>query len=90
MFCLTLSQSLPHEPQLLLSVSRLAPQPLLGLPSQSPQGEVHTGVQTPLTQEVVPCGLVHAVLQAPQWLSSFPVSTQTPPHSAIGHWQLPL
>jgi hypothetical protein len=47
--------------------------------------------QAPLLQ--TPSVLVHVVPQAPQFLGSFEVSTQTPPHRAKPagqeHWPLP-
>jgi hypothetical protein len=46
--------ALPQAPQSVAVVSRFVPHPLFRLPSQSPQPAVHTGAQTPATQEVVP------------------------------------
>jgi hypothetical protein len=64
---LGLAHTVPHAPQLLVVELRLVSQPLLRLASQLPQPLAHAGVQTPATQEVVPCGLVHPAAHAPQF-----------------------
>lgn len=59
---------MPQPPQWLALFCVLVSQPFFGSPSQSPKPELQTGLHTPLTQEVLPLGLVHTVPHPPQWL----------------------
>jgi hypothetical protein len=59
-------QTLPQLPQL-VSVLSAVSQPLRALPSQVPQPLLQAGAQAPPAQLVLPCGLVHAMPQPPQF-----------------------
>lgn len=58
--------TVPQLPQLLTLLAVLVSQPFLSLPSQLPKPALQTGSQPPPEQLVVPFGLVHAELHAPQ------------------------
>ena len=57
---------MPQPPQL-VSVLTAVSQPLRRLLSQLPQPLLHTGAQVLAEQLVLPCALVHAVPQLPQF-----------------------
>jgi hypothetical protein len=62
-------QMVPQPPQLLPSLANTASQPLLLLASQLPSTPVsQTGLQAPVTHELLPCGAWQATPQAPQLL----------------------
>ena len=52
--------------------------PFAALPSQLPQPASQVGTQAPLVQVVVPCALLHAVPQAPQFAALLVVLTSQP------------
>jgi hypothetical protein len=57
----------PQAPQLVAVDVRSVSQPFVALPSQLPHPPLQAGAQEPELQLVVPCALVHALLQAPQF-----------------------
>jgi len=73
-----LLQARPHPPQLVRLFAVSVSQPLLLLPSQSAKLPVHTGVHTPVTQDVAPCAFVHELPQAPQFVRLLPVLVSQP------------
>jgi hypothetical protein len=62
-----LPQAVPQAPQFDALLVMLVSQPLVGLPSQLRQVPVQTGTHTLPEQLVVPCALLQAVPQAPQF-----------------------
>jgi hypothetical protein len=72
-------QTMPQPPQLALSVSKEVSQPVAGLESQSAKpGAQLPMAQWPALQVGVPFGVVQAMPQAPQWLTSRWASTSQP------------
>lgn len=60
---------MPQPPQASTLDDVLVSQPLVESPSQLPQPAVHDGTQAPELHWVVPCALVHWMLQPPQWFT---------------------
>jgi hypothetical protein len=73
----TAAHALPQLPQL-VAVVMLVSQPLAALPSQSAQPAAQVGKQVLLVQVVVPCALLQAVPQAPQFDASVAVLASQP------------
>jgi hypothetical protein len=71
-------QAVPHDPQS-VSVRVLVSQPLFGLPSQSANPALHTGVHAPATQVVVPLPLEQAVPHSPQFVTVVSATSQPLP-----------
>jgi hypothetical protein len=75
----TVSQTLPHPPQLLVSVAVLTSQPFAGFPSQSAKPGLHAAtVQALLEHPAVPFAMTHVWPQAPQSFGSFWVLISQP------------
>ncbi len=72
------SQSVPHPPQLLMSVLMFVSHPSSGSPSQLEKPLAQLGAQVPLEQEVVPLGFVHVLKHDPQLLIDVFVSVSHP------------
>ena len=64
-----LGHTVPHVPQWLTFVFVFVSHPLFASPSQLAVPPLHTGVQTPATQLVVPFPLLHVTPHAPQLLT---------------------
>lgn len=64
---LALVQVTLQPPQWLVFVKMLVSQPLIGLPSQLPAPGLQPGTHAPAEHVVEPLGLMHLVLQTPQW-----------------------
>jgi len=60
------------------SFSRLTSQPLVASLSQLPQLAAHEMLHTPAAQLAVPCDVLQAVEQVPQWTGSVPRSVSQP------------
>jgi hypothetical protein len=73
-----LLQTVPQAPQSLGSTSRLASQPLAGLPSQSAKPRLQVAMHVPPVQVEVALGEEQTVPQAPQWLGSLAVLVSQP------------
>jgi hypothetical protein len=65
---LELLQAMPQPPQLAMSASRLASQPLVASPSQLPNPVAQLIAQVPWVQAAVPLVELQRVPQSPQWL----------------------
>lgn len=75
-----LGHTFPHPPQL-VTLERLASQPLPMSPSQLAQPLAQSSAQLPPWQLASALGaLEHALPQPPQWPGSVVVSTQLEPH----------
>src|SRR5262249_22209091 len=73
---------MPQPPQLVRLDVVSVSQPLLLLPSQSPNPDAHTAAQTPLPQEVVPWALVQALPHMPQLVALVPLLVSQP----LAYW----
>jgi hypothetical protein len=73
-----LVQAVPQPPQLVTLVLKFASQPLLALPSQLPNPELHVGTHTPVVHAVDPLGLVQPLPQEPQFDRDVFVLTSQP------------
>ena len=76
---LLLLHTVPHVPQLPTLVFVLVSHPLLGLPSQLWNPELHVGLQAPPEHVVMPLGLVQAIPQAPQFETVLSAASQPLP-----------
>jgi hypothetical protein len=70
-------QTLPQFPQLVIVLSAVS-QPLRGLLSQLPQPLLQVGAHVLALQFVLPCALVHAVPQLPQFETLVASATSQP------------
>ena len=78
----TAGQTRPHMPQLLV-VSSAVSQPFGRLLSQSPKPVLQLGTHTEFAQLVVPCPLVQAMPQPPQFAVLVRVLTSQPFGTAL-------